>query len=119
MHIEAFSPEDPHGHFPPGSTFHPESNAVATALTFVNVLYTQSESKLPILTENNNNHQIISPKGRIGFSSLDISNNIEPKYKKRDRYELRNAIFPTNEQHNNCFLLHLKIPSQSRDEFCK
>ena len=45
MHIEAksarcwkYSPEDPHAHFPPGSTFHPNRNAVATGLSFVNVL---------------------------------------------------------------------------------
>ena len=68
MHIEAksarwwkFSPEDPHDHFPPGSTFHPNRNAVATGLSFVNVLSTQSVSKLPILKENNKNHQISSP----------------------------------------------------------
>ena len=64
MHIEAksarcwrFSPEDLYSHFPPGSTFHPNRNAVATGLSFVNVLCTQSESKLPILMEINKNHQ--------------------------------------------------------------
>ena len=38
-HIEAmsarcwkYSPVDPHAHFPPGSTFHPNRNAVATGL---------------------------------------------------------------------------------------
>ena len=62
MHTEAksarcwmFSPEDPHAHFPHGSTFHPNRNAVVTVLSFVNVLSTQSESKLPILIENNKN----------------------------------------------------------------
>ena len=76
MHIEAksascwkYSPEEIHAHFSPGSTFHPNRNAVATALTFVNVPCTQSESKLPLLKENNKNHQITLPKGRIGFSS--------------------------------------------------
>ena len=51
MHIEAksarcwkYSPEDPHAHFPHGSTFHPNRNAVATGLSFVNVLCTQSEA---------------------------------------------------------------------------
>ena len=64
MHIEAksarcwkYSPEDPHAHFPPGSTFQPNRKAVATGLSFVNVLCTQAESKLPILMENNKNHQ--------------------------------------------------------------
>ena len=63
MHIEAksarcwkYSPEDPHAHFPTGSTFHPYRKAVATGLSFVNVLCTQSESKLPILMENHKNH---------------------------------------------------------------
>ena len=58
MHIEAksaicckYSPRDPPAHFPPGSTFHPNRNAVATGLSFVNVLCTQSKSKLPILIE--------------------------------------------------------------------
>ena len=50
LHIEAksarcwkYSPEDPHAHFPPGSTFHANRNAAATGLSFVNVLCTQSE----------------------------------------------------------------------------
>ena len=104
MHIEAksarcwkYSPEDPHAQFPPGSTFHPNRNAVATGLPFVNVLCTQSESKLPILMEINKNHQITFPKGRIGFSSLDMSDEDEPKYQIRDPYELTNAILSTNE----------------------
>ena len=70
MHREArsagcwkYSPEDPHAHFPRGSNFHPNRNAVATGLSFVNVLCTQSESKLPILMENNENHQITLHKG--------------------------------------------------------
>ena len=74
MHIEAksercgkYSPGDPHADFPPGSTFQPKRIAVPTGLTFVNVLCIQSESKLPILMENNKYHQITLPKGRIGF----------------------------------------------------
>ena len=35
------SREDRHAHFPPGSTFHPNRNAVATGLSFVNMLCTQ------------------------------------------------------------------------------
>ena len=103
MHIEAksarcckYSPEDPHNHFPTGSTFQPNRNAVATGLSFVNVLCTQSESKLPILMENNKNHQITLPKGRIGFSSLDISDKDEPRYQIHDPYELKKAILLTN-----------------------
>ena len=79
-----YSPEDPHSRFPPGSTFHRHRNAVATGLSFVNVLCTQSESKLPILMENNKNHQIILLKGQIGFSSLDVSDKDEPKHQIRD-----------------------------------
>ena len=123
MHIEAksarcwkYSPEDPHARFPPGSTFQPNRNAVATGLSFVNVLCTQSESKLPILMENNKNHRITLPKGRIGFLSLDISDKDEPRYQIRDPYELTNSILLTNEQYNDCSLLHSTIPSQLPDE---
>ena len=55
--------------------------------------------------------------GRIGFSSLDVSDTDKPKYQARDPYELTNAILLTNEQYNDCFLLHSTIPSQSHDEF--
>ena len=124
MHIEAksarcwkYSPEDPHADFIPGSTFYPNRNAVATGLTFVNVLWTKSESKLPILMENNKNHQITLPKGRIGFPSLDVSDKDEPKYQIRRPYELTNAILSTNEQYSDCFLLYSTTPSQLPDEF--
>ena len=119
MHIEAksarswkYSPEDPHAHFPPGSPFHPNRKAVATGLTFVVALCIQSETKLPILMENNTDYQITLLKGRIGFSSLDLSVTDEPKHPVRDPYELTNAILSTNEQYNDCFLLYSTIPSQ-------
>ena len=67
--------------------------------------------------KNNKNHQITLTKGRIGFSSLDVSDKDEPKYQIRDPYELTNAIPSTNEQYNDCFLLHSTIPSQLPDEF--
>ena len=67
--------------------------------------------------ENNKNHQITLPKGRLGFSSLDISDKDEPKYQIRDPYELTNASFSTNEQCNDCLLPHSSIPSQLPDEF--
>ena len=99
MHIEAkivgcwkYSPEDPHAHFPPGSTFDPNRNAVAAALSFFNVLCTQSESILPLLMGKNKNHQITLPKGQNGISSLDASDNDEPKDQMRDPYVLRNTI---------------------------
>ena len=65
--------------------------------------------------ENNKNHQITLPKGQIGFSSLEVSDNDEPKYQLRDPYELANPILSTKEQYNEYFLLHLTIPSQSHD----
>ena len=61
--------------------------------------------------ENNKNHQITLPKGRIGFSSLDISDKDEPRHQIRHPYELTNAILSTNELYNDCFLLHSTIPS--------
>ena len=66
--------------------------------------------------ENNKNHQITLPKGRIGVSSLDISNQDEPRYPIRDPYELTNAILSTNERYNDCFQLHLTILFQLPDE---
>ena len=124
MHFEAksarcwkYSPEGPHSHFPPGSTLHPNRKAVATGLSFVNVLCTQSESKLLILMETNKNHQNTLPKDRIGFSSLDVSHKDEPKYQIRDPNELTNAILSIKEQYNDCFLLHSIFPSQLPDEF--
>ena len=53
--------------------------------------------------ENNKNDQTTLPKGRIGNSSLDISDTNEPKYQVRDPYELTNAILSTKELCNDCF----------------
>ena len=112
-----YTPKDPHIHFPPGSTFQPNRQAVSTGLSFINTLCTQSEENLPILMENNKNHQITLPRGKIGFSSLDVLDREEPKYQIRSPYELTNAIIATDERYNDCFLLHSTIPSQSGDEF--
>ena len=112
-----YTPKDPHIHFPPGSTFQPNRQAVSTGLSFINTLCTRSEENLPILMENNKNHQITLPRGRIGFSSLDVLDREEPKYQIRSPYELTNAIIATDERYNDCFLLHSTIPSQSGDEF--
>ena len=86
MHVDAksarcwkYSPGDPKSLFSPGSTFQPNREAVATSLTFVNIISTQPEPTLPILIENNKNRQITLPKGRIGFSSLDVADKEEPK----------------------------------------
>ena len=98
-------PSDTHIQFPPGSTFQPNRNAVATGLSFINTLCTRSERNLPILMGNNKNQHITLPKGRIRFSSLDVIDRDEPKYQIRSPYELTNAIISTDEWYNDCFLL--------------
>ena len=75
------------------------------------------EKPLPVLVENNKNHKITLPKGRIGFSSLDVLHQEEPKYQIRSPYELTNAIIATDERYSDCFLLHSTIPAQSSDEY--
>ena len=67
--------------------------------------------------ENNKHHQITLPRGRIGFSSLDVLDREEPKNQIRSPYELTNAIITTDERYNVCFLLHSTIPAQSGDTF--
>ena len=112
-----YLPTDTLTHFPLGSTFQPNRNAMATGLSFINTLCTRSERNLPILMENNKNHQITLPKGRIGFSSFDVVGRDEPKYQTRSPYELTNAIISTDERYNECFLLHSTVPAQSSGEF--
>ena len=89
---------------------------MATGLIFVNIICTQPEPTRPILIEKNKNHQITLPKGRIGFSSLDLADKKEPKYQIRNPYELTNAIKTTDDKYNDCFLLHSIIPAQSPDD---
>ena len=89
---------------------------MATSLIFVNIIYTQPELTLAILIENNKNHQITFPKGRIGFSSLDVADKEEPTYQIRNPYEFTNAIITTDDKYNDCFLLHSTIPAQSPDD---
>ena len=112
-----YFPADTHTHFPLGSTLQPNRSAVATGLSFINTLYTRSERSLPILMENNKNRQITLPKGRIGFSSLDVVDRDELKYQIRSPYELTNTIISTDERYNDCFLLHSTVPFQGSDEF--
>ena len=114
-----FSPEDCQILFPPGSTFQPNRQAVSTGLSFINTLCTRSEENVPILIENNKNHQNTIPKGRIGFSSLDVLDREEPKYQIPSPYELANAIIATSESYNDCFPLFSTVPAQSGDEFLK
>ena len=111
-----YSPKDSQIHFPPGSTFQPNRQAVSAVLSFFNSLCTRSEKSLPIMMENNKNHQITLPKGRIGFSSLNVLDQEEPKYQIRSPYELTNAILATDERCNDCFLLHSTKPTQWSDE---
>ena len=95
-----YSPVDTNIHFPPSSSFQPNRNAVTTGLSFINTLCTRSERSLSILMENNKNHEIKLPKGRIGFSPLDVVDQDEPitKYQKRSPHELMNAIISTAER---------------------
>ena len=62
-----YSPTDTLIHFLKSSLFQPNRTVVATGLSFINTLCTRSECNLPIFMENNKNHQITLPKGRIGF----------------------------------------------------
>ena len=112
-----YLPTDTHIHFPPVSTFQPNRTAVTTGLSFINTSCTRSERNLPILMENNKNHQITLPKGQIGFSFLDVVDRDEPRYQIRSPYELTNAIISTDERYNDCFLLHSTVPAQSSDDF--
>ena len=112
-----YLPTENHIHFAPGCTFQLNWNAVATGLPFENILCTLSEHRLPILMENNKNHQITLPKGQIGFSSLNVVDGDEPKHHIRSPYELMNAIISTDERYNDCFLLHSTVPAQGSDEF--
>ena len=112
-----YSPAVIHTHFTLGSTFQPNRNAVATGLSFINTLCTQSERNLPILMENIKNQQLTLPKGRIGFFSLEVVDQDEPKFQLRSPYELTNAIISTDERYNECFLLHSTVPAQSVANF--
>ena len=121
MHADAkrarcwkYSPGDPKYFFLPGSNFQPNRETVSTGLIFVNIICTQPEPTLPKLIENNKNHQITLPKGRIGFCSLDVSDKEEAKYQIRNPYELTNAIVTTDEKYNDCFLSQSRFPRNPR-----
>ena len=58
--------------------------------------------------ENNKNHQITLPGGRIRFSSLDLLDREEPKYQIQSPYELTNAIIAADERYNDCFFCILQ-----------
>ena len=110
VHIDAktsrvwkYSSEDKSQNFPPGTTFIPHRHSVKSGLDFVNVLCTQPENYLPILMENNRNHQITLNRGVIGYSSLAISDCDRPKYQVRDCVRMVNSILTENDQYNECF----------------
>ena len=67
--------------------------------------------------ENNKNHQMTLPKGRIEFPSLDVVDRDEPKKQIRSPFELTNAIISTDEQYNDCSLLHSTVPAQTSDDY--
>ena len=124
MHVDAksarcwkYPPGDPKSLIRPGSSFfQPNREDVSTGLTFVNIICTQPEPTLPILIENNKNHQKTLPKGRIRFSYLDVADEEEPQYQNRNPYKLTNAIITTDNKYNDCFLLHSTTPAQSPDD---
>ena len=60
--------EDKSESFPPETTFVPHRQSAKSGPDFVNILCTQSETYLPILMENNRNHQITLNKVVIGYS---------------------------------------------------
>ena len=64
-----YSPQDSQIHSPPGSTFQPNHLAVSTGFSFINTLCTRSKNSLPIVMENNKNHQITFSRGRNRFFS--------------------------------------------------
>ena len=111
-----YSPTDTQKHFPPGPTFQPNRNA-STGLSFINTLFARSARSLPVLMENNKNHQIPLQEGRIGFSSFDVVDRDELKYHLRSPHELTNAIFSIDKRYNDRFFLHASVPAQSSDKF--
>ena len=106
------SSEDKSKIFPPGTTFVPHRHYVKSGLDFVNVLCTQSEDYLPILMEDNRNHQITLNKGVFRYSSLDISDRDRPKYQIRDCVQMANSNLSENDQYKECFLLHSTVPCE-------
>ena len=112
-----YSPEDSQIQFPPGSTFQPNRHVVSTGLSFIISWCTRSKNHIPILMENDKNHQFMLRMGRIGFSSLDVLDRAEANYHIRSLHELTKALIATDESYNVCFFLHSTILGQSGDEF--
>ena len=110
--VYKYQPEDEQTNFASGTTFIPHQKVANSGLDFVNVLCTQSEQYLPILMENNKNHQITLDKGILGYSSLDILDFERPKYQRKDCVKMVDCILSENDQYNECFLLHSTLPHE-------
>ena len=106
------SSEDKSKSYPLGTTFVPHRHSVKSGLDFPNLLCTQPETYVPILTENNRNYQIILNKGVIGYSSLDISDFDRPKYQIKDCIQMVNSILTKNDQYDESSLLHSTVPCE-------
>ena len=119
IHIDAktsrvykYQPEEEQTIVTPGTTFIPHQKVANSGLDFVNVLCTQSEQYLPILRENNKNHQITLDKGILGYSSLDILDFERPRYRIKDCVKMVDCILSENDQYNECFLLQSTLPHE-------
>ena len=83
----------------------------------MNVLCTKSESHLPILFENNRNHQITLNRGIIGRAIIDLQEKERPKFQIKDCVTMVNTILKENPYYNDCFLLHSTFPFEhERDQ---
>ena len=109
--VYKYEPKDEQTNFAPGTTFIPHQKVANTGLDFVNVLCTQSEQYLPILMENNKNHQLILDKGILGYSALDILDFERPKHQIKDCVKMVYCILSENDQYNECFL-HSTLPHE-------
>ena len=97
-------------HFAPGTSFTPHKDAIKSGLTFVNILCTKSEQFLPVLIENNRNHQISLNRGVIGYATRDLLEKERPKFQVRDCVTMVNTVLKENSDYNECFLLHSTVP---------
>ena len=120
IHIDAktsrvyiYRPEDGQTNFAPGTILIPHQKVANSGLDFVNILCAQSEEYLPILMENNKNHQITLDKGTLGYSALDILDFEQPKNQKKkivlnlltanylETISITNAFYYTRHYHTN------------------
>ena len=105
IHIDAktyrvykYRPECGQTNFAPGTTFIPHQEVANSGLDFVNIRCTQSEEYLPILMENNKNHQVTLETGTLGYSAVDILGFELPKYQIKDCVKMVVCILSENVQ---------------------